>query len=90
MKKINLTEEYFLWQNKIKFSDTINAGKNKKIILKNKKSNFGKSNKKADTMNKINNDKNNTNNNVEIKNDELKEIYLEVKQCMKCEKLCKN
>ena len=91
MKKINLTEEYFLWQNKIKFSDTINAGKNKKIILKNKKSNFNNynKNKKADAMNKINNDKNNTNNNVEIKNEELKEIYLEVKQCMKCEKLCK-
>ena len=92
MKKINLTEEYFLWQNKIKFSDAINAGKNKKIILKNKKSElkFNKSNKnkKVDTMNKINNNANNNEIKIEIKNKELNKIYLEVKECMKCEKLC--
>ena len=92
MKKINLTEEYFLWQNKIKFSDAINASKNKKIILKNKKSElkFNKSNKnkKVDTMNKINNNANNNEIKIEIKNEELNKIYLEVKECMKCEKLC--
>lgn len=82
MKNINITEEYFLQHNKIKFSDTMHKDKNKKIILKNKKSNI---NKKIDTINKIND---NTNNN-EIKNEELKEIYLEVKRCMKCEQLCK-
>lgn len=81
MKNINITEEYFLQHNKIKFSDTMH--KNKKIILKNKKSN---TNKKIDTINKIND---NANNNNEIKNEELKEIYLEVKRCMKCEQLCK-
>lgn len=92
MKKINLTEEYFLWQNKIKFSDAINASKNKKIILKTKKSElkFNKSNKnkKVDTMNKINNNANNNEIKIEIKNEELNKIYLEVKECMKCEKLC--
>ena len=92
MKKINLTEEYFLWQNKIKFSDAINASKNKKIILKNKKTElkFNKSNKnkKVDTMNKINNNANNNEIKIEIKNEELNKIYLEVKECMKCEKLC--
>ena len=92
MKKINLTEEYFLWQNKIKFSDAINSSKNKKIILKNKKSElkFNKSNKnkKVDTMNKINNNANNNEIKIEIKNEELNKIYLEVKECMKCEKLC--
>ena len=92
MKKINLTEEYFLWQNKIKFSDAINASKNKKIIIKNKKSElkFNKSNKnkKVDTMNKINNNANNNEIKIEIKNEELNKIYLEVKECMKCEKLC--
>ena len=92
MKKINLTEEYFLWQNKIKFSDAINASKNKKIILKNKKSElkFNKSNKnkKVDAMNKVNNNANNNEIKIEIKNKELNKIYLEVKECMKCEKLC--
>ena len=92
MKKINLTEEYFLWQNKIKFSDAINASKNKKIILKNKKPElkFNKSNKnkKVDIMNKINNNANNNEIKMEIKNEELNKIYLEVKECMKCEKLC--
>lgn len=92
MKKINLTEEYFLWQNKIKFSDAINSSKNKKIILKNKKSElkFNKSNKnkKVDAMNKINNNANNNEIKIEIKNEELNKIYLEVKECMKCEKLC--
>ena len=92
MKKINLTEEYFLWQNKIKFSDAINASKNKKIILKNKKTElkFNKSNKnkKVDTMNKVNNNANNNEIKIEIKNEELNKIYLEVKECMKCEKLC--
>ena len=92
MKKINLTEEYFLWQNKIKFSDAINTSKNKKIILKNKKPElkFNKSNKnkKVDTMNKINNNANNNEIKIEIKNEELNKIYLEVKECMKCEKLC--
>lgn len=83
MKNINITEEYFLQHNKIKFSDTMHKDKNKKIILKNKKLN---TNKKIDTINKIND---NTNNNNEIKNEELKEIYLEVKRCMKCEQLCK-
>ena len=92
MKKINLTEEYFLWQNKIKFSDAINASKNKKIILKNKKTElkFNKSNKnkKVDTMNKIKDNANNNEIKIEIKNEELNKIYLEVKECMKCEKLC--
>lgn len=84
MKKINITEEYFLQRNKIKFSDIIHSDKNKKIILKNKKSNI---NKKVD---KINVNKTNDNNyDNEIKNEKLREIYLEVKKCMKCEKLCK-
>ena len=42
MKNINITEEYFLQHNKIKFSDTMHKDKNKKIILKNKKSNINK------------------------------------------------
>ena len=56
MKNINITEEYFLQHNKIKFSDTMHKDKNKKIILKNKKSNI---NKKIDTINKIDNTNNN-------------------------------
>ena len=72
MKNINITEEYFLQHNKIKFSDTMHKDKNKKIILKNKKLNTSK---KIDTINKIDN----TNNN-EIKNEELKEqVVLEIK-----------
>ncbi len=83
MKKINMIEEYFLQQNKIKFSDTIHSSKNKKIILKNKKSkpNINKNNDKISDYK--------TKDNIEIENEKLREIYLEIKQCIKCEKLCK-
>lgn len=83
MKKINITEEYFLQQNRIKFFDIIHSDKNKKIVLKNKKSKSN-INKKNDKMSDYK-----TNDNNEIKNEKLREIYLEVKKCMKCEKLCK-
>ncbi len=33
MKNINITEEYFLQHNKIKFSDTMHKDKNKKLII---------------------------------------------------------
>lgn len=83
MKKINITEEYFLQQNRIKFSDIIHSDKNKKIVLKNKKSKLN-INKTNDKMSDYKTDDNN-----EIRNEKLREIYLEVKKCMKCEKLCK-
>lgn len=70
MKKI---ENYFLQQNKIKFSNIVCNLHNKKIILRNPKKNNIKKDGKIMT---------------EIKNDELKKIYNEVAKCMKCEALC--
>jgi len=79
MKKI---EEYFLRQNKIRFSDILHSGRNKsesnkKIVLKSKSSVVKKSN---------NNDK--SVNDIEIVSKELKEIFDCVKNCVKCEELC--
>ena len=72
-------KEYFLQQNKIRFSNIICNYSNKKIILKNvKKIKVKNSNGDINYMEKI----------KEIKNEELKNIYNEVVKCMKCEALC--
>ena len=69
---MNKIEEYFLQQNKIKFSNIVCNSHNKKLILRNPKKN---TNKGIKIM-------------KEIKNEELKKIYSEVEKCMKCEALC--
>lgn len=86
MKNIKNIEEYFLQQNKIRFSDIIHKDNNKKIVLKNKKSNINK----TDKINKLYDSKTDNEVKNEIKNEELKEIYLQVKKCSKCEELCKS
>ena len=80
---MNKIENYFLQQNKIKFSNVVCSQHNKKIILRNLK----KAVKAVKKEKKDINDKG-IESMKEIHNEELKKIYSEVEKCMKCEALC--
>ena len=73
---MNKIESYFLQQNKIKFSNVVCNSHSKKIILRNPAKTIKKQSGKDINIMK------------EIKDEELKKIYSEVKKCMKCEALC--
>ena len=75
---MNKIEKYFLQQNSIKFSNIINSMHSKKIILRNPKI-LKKKEKEENNMAEMKS---------EIKNENLKKIYNEVKKCMKCKELC--
>lgn len=80
---MNKIENYFLQQNKIKFSNVVCSQHDKKIILRNPK----KAVKAVKKEEKDINDKG-IESMKEIKNEDLKKIYSEVEKCMKCEALC--